>query len=272
VELIPLDLSRPEDFAGALEDVDIVVHAAGITRARREEDYFLINTEGTRRLAEAAARAGVRRFVLIGSLAACGPDAKNDRDRSESAYGRSKLEAESHLRALDGRMEIVTLRPAAVYGPRDTDLLPLFKIAYRGFLVLPPGEGLLQPVYATDVARATLAAAHKPVGFGPYLVAEATSYSWQDIIAGLEGVLGRRIRVLRLPATVFELAGRAAERVAKTRGSVPIFDERRARDLAVHTWTCDPSSTEKALGWRAEVSLTEGLDLTARWYRKVGWL
>jgi nucleoside-diphosphate-sugar epimerase len=147
----------------------------------------------------------------------------------------------------------------------------LLKMARHGFLVLP-GEGLLQPVYATDVARAVLAAAHKSVSFGPYSVAESASYSWQDVIVGLEGALGRRIRVLRLPAAAFELAGRAAERVAKARGSAPIFDKRRARDLTVHTWTCDPSGTERALGWRAEVSLAEGLNLTARWYRKAGWL
>ena len=275
VELVPLDLSRPEDFDGALEGADVLVHAAGITRARREEDYFLVNAEGTRRLAEAAAGARVRRFVLIGSLAARGPDdlARVDgRDHPESAYGRSKLEAEAYLRALDERIiDTVALRPVAIYGPRDTDFLPLLKMARRGFLVLS-GEGLLQPVYATDVARAALAAARKPVGFGPYPVAEPASYSWQDVTAGLEAALGRRIRVVRLPAAAFELAGRAAERVAKARGSVPIFDERRARDLSVHTWTCDPSGTEKALGWRAEVSLLEGLNLTTRWYRKAGWL
>ncbi len=274
VERVPLDLSQPEDFAGAVEGADVVVHAAGITRARREEDYFLINTEGTQKIAEAAARATVRRFVLISSLAACGPDtlAKDGRDRPESAYGRSKLEAEAHLRALNERIETVTLRPAAVYGPRDTDFLPLFKMARRGFLVLPSAEGLLQPVYAADMARAALAAACKPVGFGPYPIAGTAYYSWQDVVAGLEGALGRRIRVLRLPAIVFKLAGRTAERMAKVRDSVPIFDERRARDLAVHTWSCDPSGTEKALDWRAEISLAEGLNLTVRWYRKAGWL
>ena len=275
VELVPLDLSRPEDFDGALAGADVLVHAAGITRARREEDYFRVNAEGTRRLADAAAGARVRRFVLIGSLAARGPDglARVDgRDHPESAYGRSKLEAEACLHALDERIiDTVALRPVAIYGPRDTDFLPLLKMACRGFLVLS-GEGLLQPVYATDVARAALAAARKPVGFGPYPVAESASYSWQDVIAGLEEALGRRIRVVRLPAAAFELAGRAAERVAKARGSVPIFDERRARDLTVHTWTCDPSGTERALGWRAEVSLVEGLNLTARWYQKAGWL
>jgi nucleoside-diphosphate-sugar epimerase len=274
VELVPLSLGGSEDFDVALEGADVVIHAAGITRAWQEEDYFLVNAEGTRRLAEAAAVAGVRRFILVGSLAARGPDdlARDGRDHPESAYGRSKLEAEAHLRALDERIETVALRPVAVYGPRDTDFLPLLKMASRGFLVLP-GEGLLQPVYATDVARAALAAARKnPVGFGPYPVAESASYSWQDVITRLEEALGRRIRVLRLPTAAFELAARAAERVAKARGSVPIFDQRRARDLTVHTWTCDTSSTERAFGWRADVSLAEGLNLTARWYRKVGWL
>jgi len=53
---------------------------------------------------------------------------------------------------------------------------------------------------------------------------------------------------------------------------VPIFDERRARDLALNAWTCDVSGTEKALRWRAEVPLFEGLGRTARWYRRAGWL
>ena len=106
----------------------------------------------------------------------------------------------------------------------------------------------------------------------PELGVSGEALSPLDAIARLEEALGRRIRVLRLPTAAFELAGRAAERVAKARGSAPIFDERRARDLTVHTWTCDPSGTERELGWRAEVSLAEGLNLAARWYRKAGWL
>ncbi len=66
-------------------------------------------------------------------------------------------------------------------------------------------------------------------------------------------------------------AGKVAERAAKRRGVVPIFNERRARDLAVNAWTCDVSGTEKALGWRAQIPLYEGLECTVRWYRKAGW-
>jgi nucleoside-diphosphate-sugar epimerase len=169
-------------------------------------------------------------------------------------------------------METVVLRPAAVYGPRDTDFLPLFKMARNGWLFVPSDPGPLQPVYAADVAQAALAAARKTVGFGPFPVAGAARYAWDEVVIGIEQALGRSVRTVRVPAPVFALSGRTAEWAAKLRGSAPTFDERRARDLAVHTWTCDPSGTERALGWRAQVPLFEGLKRTARWYRQAGWL
>jgi nucleoside-diphosphate-sugar epimerase len=272
LERVELDLSRKGDLSGALENVDLVVHAAGITRARRAEDYHAVNAEGTKKLAAAA--LGVRRFVLISSLAARGPDDDGRaQDHPESAYGRSKLAAEAYLHGFGAQMEAVVLRPAAVYGPRDTDLLPLFRMASAGWLPLPSGANLLQPVYAEDVAGAALAAASRPgSGFGPFPVAETSRYTWEDVVAGLEGAVGRTVRAVRLPAAAFTLAGRAAECAARPFSAVPFFDERRARDLALRTWTCDTSATERALGWRAEVSLSEGLGRTARWYAQAGWL
>ncbi len=275
VELALLDLIRPESLLQVVKDVAVIVHAAGLVKARRRNDYHLVNAQGTRRLVAAAADAGVRQFVLISSLAARGPDGvvRDGRDHPASAYGRSKLAAEESLRALGEQMEIVALRPAGVYGPRDTELLPLFKLARSGWLILPSGPGVLQPVYVSDVAQAALATVRKPVGFGPYPLAESSRYSWEDAVKGLERALGRPVRPVRLPAAVFKLAGCAAEKAAGFRGDVPlVFDERRAWDLAVHTWTCDPASTERALGWRAEVRLFEGLERTARWYRREGWI
>lgn len=275
VELVPLDLGHAgEELTAAMREVDTVVHAAGITRARREGDYGAVNAEGTRRLAASAVAAGVRRFVLISSLAARGPDAssKDGRDRPVSAYGRSKLAAEAYLRDFDGRMEIVALRPAAVYGPRDKDFLPLIKLARTGWIVVPNTPLLLQPVYAEDVALAALATARGPADFGPFPVADTGRYTWREVAEGLGEALGRRVRAVRLPAGVLVSAGCVAGWAAKLRGAAPFFDERRARDLAVNAWTCDVSGTEEALGWRAEVPLFEGLERTVGWYRKSGWL
>ncbi|HEU4494531.1 MAG TPA: NAD-dependent epimerase/dehydratase family protein [Rubrobacteraceae bacterium] len=270
-ERVLLDVSGdPEDTSRAVRNVDTVVHAAGITRAKRARDYYAVNAGGARRLAVAAFRAGVRRFVLVSSLAARGPDG---RGHPASDYGWSKLEAERHLRALDGGMETVVLRPAAVYGPRDTDLLPLFRLARAGWLPVPSGAAPLQPVYAEDAARAVvLAASCEPASFGPFPVAENSRYGWPDVVAGLWKVFSRPVRAVRLPAAAFVLAGRAVEWSARPFSAVPLFDERRARDLALNAWTCDVSETEKALGWRARIPLVEGLERTATWYGQAGWL
>ena len=269
-ERVPLDVSGdPENISRAVRNVDTVAHAAGITRAKRAGEYYAVNAGGARRLAVAAFRAGVRRFVLVSSLAARGPDG---RGHPASDYGWSKLEAERHLRSLDDRMETVVLRPAAVYGPRDTDLLPLFRLAHAGWLPVPSGAASLQPVYAEDVARAVLAAAREPAGFGPFPVAENRRYGWPDVVAGLRKVFRRPVRAVRLPAAAFVLAGRAAERSARPFSAVPLFDERRARDLALNAWTCDVSGSEKALGWGARVPLVEGLERTATWYGQAEWL
>ena len=272
VERIIVDFGESGSLRRVAEGVDAVIHAAGLTRAKDPEAYTRVNSEGTKRLAEAAAAAGVARFVLISSLAARGPDAETPTgDHPTSDYGRSKLEAERKLHALKG-LESISLRLAAVYGPRDKDLLPLFQMAHRGFLTLPSASGALQPLFVEDAAAATLAALEGSAPFGPFDVAEQGRYGWDEVARGLEGALGRSVRVVKLPHAVFAFAGRAAERAATLTESQPAFDKRRADDLARHTWTCDPTPTERALGWKAEVALPEGLERTARWYRAQGWL
>jgi nucleoside-diphosphate-sugar epimerase len=128
-------------------------------------------------------------------------------------------------------------------------------------------------VYVDDVARAAVAATGEDdVGFGPFPVAGEQAYAWQEVVTGLGKAFGRQVRAVRLPAAAFLLAGGATEQVARIRGQAALFDQRRAWDLAVHTWTCDVSGTGEVLGWRAQVPLFEGLRRTARWYLQAGWL
>jgi len=286
------------NLAAAVRGAAVVVHAAGITRARVARDFERINAEGTGRLACAAAEEGVRRFVFISSLAARGPDGRHadvpaasvpnrDADAPVSPYGRSKLEAERRLLAAaaaagahaqqraggeaDPRMRVAILRPAGIYGPRDRELLPLFRLAVRGWMLAPPG-GRLQPIYVTDVAAAAVRAAIGGAGPGPYALAESGRYTWANVAAALEEVLGRTIRRVELPGRMFEWAAAVSEWAARLGGRAPFLDRRRARDLTAFSWTCDPTAAETALGWRAEVTLVEGLRKTAAWYREAGWL
>ncbi len=268
-EAVPLDLQDPASLERACDHVDLIVHAAGITRAKDEASFFRVNTEGTLNLARAAQRTGVSRFVFVSSLEARGPDGSSGPD---SPYGRSKLDAETGLRAFGEGLEVVVLRPAGVYGPRDTDLLPLFKLAKLGFLPAPATGGVLQPVHAADVAGAVLAAASRAARFGPFPVAEPHSYTWPEVGQGLAAALGREVKTLQVPAAVFLAAGYGLESVAKLLGRTPQLDSRRARALAVHTYTCDVSETQRALAWQPQYPLQAGLAQTARWYEQTGWL
>lgn len=273
VEITRADLGEPEALEEALEGIETVVHAAGVTRATRPEAYDRVNLAGTVRLARAAAARGVERFVFISSLAARGPDGAAG---PRSAYGRSKRKAEDHLAAATpGEVppEVVVLRPGGVYGPRDTDLLPLFRIARKGWLPVPTRSSPLQPIYAADVAEAVRAAALREAPpFGPWPLVGQRSHGWSDVGDALSSALDRQVRTVPLPSSLLVAAGTVSELAGRLLGSAPTLDRRRAVDLARHGWTADPSPSREALDWRPAVSLPEGLARTAAWYRRRGWL
>ncbi len=270
VELVELDLGATAGLEPSLADVETVIHCGGLTRARSEAEFMSVNAAGTERLVRAAASSGVERFVLISSLAARGPDGM---DGPISPYGRSKAAGERSLAEHGGNMKSVTIRPGGVYGPRDSDLLPLFDLARRGWIVVPRSEAPLQPVYVGDVVSAVVAAIDSDPSETPLPVAAESRHGWPAMAQALSLAVGRRGRVIRLPAGVFWTAGLLSEFGAKITRSHPSLDRRRARDISVHAWTCDLDQTQRALpGWSPTVSIEEGLNRTAAWYRDHGWL
>jgi nucleoside-diphosphate-sugar epimerase len=268
-ETIAVDFNDEASLQGACEGVDVVVHNAGITRAKNDAEFFEVNTDVTERLAKAAIKAKVSRFIFISSLEARGPDSFTT---AISAYGKSKLEAEHRLSNLQNDIETILLRPAGVYGPRDTDLLTLFQIAKYGFLTVPATNGRLQPVHGRDVAEAVLASIQGKAQLGPFEIAEANTYSWQDMASKLEIAMNKKLRVVKIPREVFLSAGYASETVSKLINQAPKLDRRRAKSLAYYTYTCDTQPFKEAFGWQARISLQEGLQETAEWYKQNHWL
>ncbi|MDX1578038.1 MAG: NAD-dependent epimerase/dehydratase family protein [Gemmatimonadota bacterium] len=272
VEKVELDLGAPETAGPAreaLDGVDVVVHCGGLTRARDEAEFLRVNARGTERLDGAEREAGVERFLLISSLVARGPDGA---DGPISPYGRSKREGERALERAGEGMEAVVLRPGGIYGPRDSDLMPLFAMAARGWIVVPRSEVPLQPVFVADVVSAVMAALEAPVPDRPIPVAGAERHGWDELAAALARAVGREGRVLRVPPPLFWAAGLLSELASRVTGRQPAMDRRRARDMSHHAWTCDIDPARRALGWEPEVGVDEGLERTAAWYRAEGWL
>lgn len=282
VDRVTVDLRSPHDLARVLEGVDIVVHSAGITRAASDAEYHRVNAEGTQALALGAVNAGVRRFVLVSSLAARGPDRRaSDRsppgDRPTSVYGESKLAGERRLFQVlseqEGGLQGVILRPGGIYGPRDEDSLNLFKAAKTGLIPVPSGKGRLQPVYVKDVAEAVIRAAVRPaVDVKPIPIVGPEIVSWAAMGEALADAVGKPVRLVKIPDPVWQVGGALAEAAARLVRVPPQFDRRTADDLSRFDWTADPREAEAALGWRASTRLREAMSETGRWYRDQGWI
>ena len=282
VERVTADVRSAEALAVALDGIDVVVHSAGLTRAKSDADYQRVNAEGTQALALGAVDAGVRRFVLVSSLAARGPDRRaSDRgpagDRPTSAYGESKLAGERRLfQALTeqtGTMQGVILRPGGIYGPRDEDSLNLFKVAKTGMMPVPTSKGRLQPVYVKDVAEAVVRAVARPdVDLKPIPIVGPEIVSWADMGEALGNAVGKPVRLVKIPDAAWQVSGAVAEAAARLVRMPPQFDRRTADDLSRLDWTADPREAESSLGWRATTHLREAIEETGRWYREHGWL
>lgn len=284
------DLREADSLRAACQGVDAVVHSAAVLRAAHPDGFMRANREGTRHLAEAAAESGVRRIVYISSLAAQGPSPNRTAESPEttphpvSAYGRSKLEGERELLKFADHMQIAMLRPPLVYGPADTGLLSFFWMARRGFCVrLGDGSRLVDLVYGPDLADATVAILaaetdgparnHGSHGSHRYHVSDpAGPFSWNDMLAELGRVAGRRLLIPSLSPGVFHGIARCSEWWAALSRSEPVLDRARVLEMRQQAWLCDPSSLVEDTGWQARTSLDVGLSETMSWYRKHGWV
>jgi nucleoside-diphosphate-sugar epimerase len=269
-------------LARAVRGVDYVFHAAGLTRARTLAEYLAVNAEGTRRLLEAllAAGAAPRRFVYVSSLAAAGP-ARSPEPPDESAepnpaddYGASKLAGERIVLEHAGRLPVTVVRPPAVYGPRDTNFLPLFRLAMRLGRVPVVGKPSKQAafVYAADLAEGLRLAAQTPEAVGRTYFIAGGIHNMSEVVQAVCLALNMPPRQLRVPTLLARLIGEIGQIKWAVTGRPQILSRRKIRDMLHPWWTCSWTRARRELGYREAVTLQEGMRLTAQWYIQHGWL
>lgn len=224
------DIASPHNMAAALRDVDMVIHSAGLAHAmsgRPEDDYRTINTEATVRLAQAAERAGVKRFVFLSSIRAqTGPTAEGILTEAEEPqptdpYGRSKLEAERGLSALG--LDWAALRPVLVYGPGvKGNMAALLGLAQSPWPLPLGGLSAKRSLLSLDNLAAavdTVLRAQGPLK-RPFIVADPEPITIPEMITALRKGFGRGPGLIPVPSFILKgaatLAGRgeAYERLA----------------------------------------------------------
>jgi nucleoside-diphosphate-sugar epimerase len=276
------DLSDPRALGELVAGADGVLHVAAVYRtAGHPEAYYReVNVRGTERLLEAAARAGVRRFVHTSTVGVHGHVSSPPADETApfapgDVYQATKAEAEaSALRfGRERGLPVVVVRPGAIYGPGETRLLKLFRAIARGrYAIVGSGRALYHPVYVDDLVAGFLLALDANAGSGEAFILAGPRYVSQRELADLIArETGGRVLPFRVPAWPLLAAGAVVEALCVPLGIEPPLHRRRVEFwLKSRAFRIDKAC--RVLGYAPQVDLEEGIRRTVASYRELGWL
>jgi len=248
------DLSRADALADAFRGAEAVVHLAARAHVLRETEadptaaFTRINVEGTANVAEAAARAGLRRVVLVSSIGVNGSctfgTAFTEAQPPAPAepYAASKYAAELQLRDVAGRhgLEFAILRPPMVYGPGvKGNLRRLLALVHSGIpLPLASLENRRSMIGVDNLSDLiALCIDHARVRAELFLAAEPEVHSTPALLRGIAAVMGRRSRLFRCPSSLLAAAARLLgheTEYAKLAASVEVSADKARRLLGWH--------------------------------------
>jgi nucleoside-diphosphate-sugar epimerase len=252
------DLGAAINWSAALAGAEAVVHLAGrvhvpgVGAPADRERFREINVDATLRLAEAAARARVRRMVFVSS-------AKAGDDDASDPYSRSKAEAERLLGEASRNLgfECVIVRPPLVYGPRvRANFLRLMRLVDFGVpLPLASVANRRSLLFVGNLADALVTCTGHPRAVGhTFSVSDGEDVSTPELVRRIARALDRPARLFPFPVALLRLAGVLA-------GQKQAID-RLTGDLAI-----DSTPIRTALDWHPPFSMELGLAETAAWYR-----
>lgn len=261
VEWVKGTLEDHRALADLVEGCDGVIHIAGAINASALAGFVAANVTGTASMLTAAEAAGVKRFIHISSLSAREPDL--------SDYGWSKAASEALL--VQSPLDWTIVRPPAIYGAGDREMLELFRIArHKGVVPLPP-RGRLSLIEAGDLARLLLDLIEAREAVGQvYEPDDGTveGYSHREFGKLIGRSVGRP-RALTLPVPAFVL-GLAAKIERMRLGEKAKLTPDRVRYFCHPDWVAQ--KRPPASIWEPKIKAAEGLKATGDWYGSEGWL
>ena len=288
IHLIELNLSSEKQLKQQLKDIqfDYVVHAAGVTKCLHKEDFFRINTEGTKNLVRALLdlQMPLKRFVYISSLSIMGAIREEqpyreirERDKAQpnTAYGKSKLEAEQWLVSLNEKLfPFIILRPTGVYGPRERDYFMMAK-SIQSHIDFAVGfkQQDITFVYVTDVVQAVFLALEKGETGRCYFLSDGEVYQSSTFSDLIRKELGNPwwIRITA-PLWLLRIITFCGEYMGHITGKVTALNNDKYNIMKQRNWRCDINPARQELGYDPQVKLEEGVHRSIAWYKKNKWL
>lgn len=276
------DLRDPALLTEAIGNVDYIFHSAGLVKAESLDEFMRVNSGGTQSLLELALKhnPNLKRFVLISSQAAGGPSRagvlKRETDPAVpvSDYGRSKRAAEEAVLAVKERLPVTIVRPPAVFGPRDTEVLTFFKFVRSGLMLKFGGrESFVSIVYVADLVDGILRAGMMPEGIGEIFHVntqdELSQWQAQRLMAN---VMKTETQPLRIPFWLLRWLAPRMEKLDRKLGNSPLLGADKVKELSFPYWTTSSERARQQLGFKPLQPLEDSLRETYDWYRELKWV
>ncbi len=263
-EVVPGDLRDAPALAGLCAGADVVIHAAGLVKARSRAAFDAVNAEGARKVALAAREASVPHVVLVSSLTAREPDL--------SHYGASKRAGEQAMAAILGE-RLTVARPCAIYGPGDRELLPVFQAAAVSPILPLLGEGArVAMIHVADAAAqiASVAAAQPSGCIVALCDARTDGYGWRELMSEAARACGRSPRLAPVPEALIRAIGITNDFTVLA-GVTPMLTSAKARELLHPNWALAPQERAEGIPPVA-FDLETGFRDTVAWYRTAAWM
>lgn len=261
------DLSSPAALHELVEGSDVVIHLAGAIKARNRADFFDANAVGVTAMIEAtAARAANAHFILVSSLAA--------REPGLSHYAASKAAGEKAVTQATAAANWTILRPPAVYGPGDFEILKLLKSLKFGLgFTAGAGHSRLSMVHVRDLCAGIIATIGVQPAFGRLLHIDdgcEGGYTLGEILTVGAQILEKTPRLVRVPRLALISAAGLNQGLAKLTGGVPMLTLGKVRELCHDDWVCHGEMVWDYTDWRPDIKASAGLAETLAWYRDRG--
>ncbi len=275
-------LDDPESLRNVGKEVDYVFHVAGVTKAADAITYVKGNYEATKNLVEEIIKEGrrIKRFVLVSSQAAAGPSPtlepidETAKPYPLTDYGHSKLLAEHYINKMADTLPVTIVRPPAVFGPRDRDVLDFFKTVKMGIIPRIGGaEKYVSLIYVKDLVRGIWLAGTRSKAKGKtYFIANPRPYSWGQMAELALRIFDKKGIQVRVPELLLKGVALVSEGWARFSGKETILNRQKVVEMKQDFWVCSPRRAKQDLRFEAKYSLEASFKETINWYREKGWL
>ncbi len=283
ISFVELDYLNIENLANQLQNIDYIIHCAGITKSKRSEDFDKINFQYAVNLCEAIKLAGgrLKKLVQISSLSVMGtgdeinfsPFSPTDIPKPNTHYGRSKLKFEQYLQSQQ-KVPYIILRPTGVYGPRETDYLMMLKSIKSGFNIkagFTPQQ--LTFIYIQDLVDLVFLALESQMENQTYLVSDGNTYTDKEYSDIIKELLPKQKTInIRIPLCLLKAVSYISWGGSFLSKKPSTLNPDKYKIMKQRNWKCNIDKTISDLGFEPKYNLHQGLRASIDWYRANGWL